>query len=130
MQALDIQWPGGEHAFRLRLGEIEAVQSATACGPEFLLNAFRIGAWKVDHVEAVLKFGLVGGGMERPEAVRIVRATIDRGFGLALYKPACMAILEAALYGPEDDPVGKSEAPATGASDETTDAGNSAVSTD
>lgn len=128
MQAIDIEWPGGENAFRLRLGEIEAVQSATACGPEFLLNAFRIGAWKADHIEAVLKFGLIGGGMDRPEATRLVRATLDRGFGLALYKPACMAILEAALFGPEDDPVGKSEAPATGANDAITGDGNSAGS--
>lgn len=127
-QPIDIEWPGGTHAFRLRLGEIEAVQTATGCGPEFLLSAFRLGAWKADWLEAILKFGLVGGGVDRPEAVRIVRATLDRGFGLALYKPACIAILEAALYGPEDDPVGKSGAPETGAPDAKTGAGNSPAS--
>ncbi|MCV2877612.1 gene transfer agent family protein [Sedimentimonas flavescens] len=129
MKALEIEWPGGEHAFRLRLGEIEAVQESTGCGPEFLLNAFRIGAWKVAHAEEVLKFGLVGGGMPRDEAKRLIRATFDRGFGIAHYKPACMMILEAALFGPEDDPVGKPEAPVTEPSETRTDAGSSAAST-
>jgi len=127
-QPLDIQWPGGVHAFRLRLGEIEAIQSATQCGPEFLLNGFRVGAWHAGHVEAVLKFGLIGGGMARSDAASLVRATIDRGFGLALYKPACLEILTAALYGPEDDPVGKSAAPEMGAETASAVAGSSATS--
>lgn len=107
-------WPGGEHAFRLGLGEIEGLQSATDCGPEHLLGLLQIGAWKTAHIEPILKFGLIGGGMSAVDAQRLVRATVDRGFGWAHYKPACINILQAALYGPEDDPVGESlAAPAT-----------------
>lgn len=109
---ISITWPGGEHAFRLGIGQLDALQSVTGQGPEELLLNLRAGRWSQAHLESVIRLGLIGGGMADVAAKQVTRATFDRGFGLMHYKPACMMVMEAALFGPEDDPVGKSQAPA------------------
>jgi hypothetical protein len=129
--SVDLVWPGGENAFRLGIGELQALQTTTGMGPEHLLGLLQVGSWKVEQLEAILRNGLIGGGMEKAEATRLIRQTFSRGFGVALFKPACIQIMQAALYGPEDDPVGESSAVLeTVPPDLITDDGVSAASTD
>ena len=61
MQPLVLAWVGGEHPFRLRLGELEGLQQKTDCGPEFLLNKINFGQWSAIDLFETIRFGLIGG---------------------------------------------------------------------
>lgn len=106
MRDLTLVWPGGEHQFSLRLGELEAVQDKCDAGPEFILNRIRLGNWKTTDLFEVIRFGLVGGGMKPGEALKITRSAFERN-GTAEFKLTAMTILFHALYGTEDDPPGE-----------------------
>jgi hypothetical protein len=107
MRDLTLVWPGGEHSFALRLGELEAVQDKCDAGPEYILNRIRLGNWKTTDLFEVIRFGLIGGGMKPGEALKITRQAFER-HGIAEFKLTAMTVLFTALYGPEDDPPGES----------------------
>lgn len=106
MQPSIIRWPGGEHAFRLGIAELRALQQTTDCGPEHLANRISLGQWHVDDLREVLRNGLIGGGMAHVEAVQLVDRVFEPPF--ARFKgPAIEVLGFGCLYGPEDDPVGE-----------------------
>ena len=59
MQEVVIPWPGGEHAFRLGLAELETIQQKTDCGPEYLLHRINAGQWHVCDLIEVLRDALL-----------------------------------------------------------------------
>lgn len=106
MQALTLRWPGGEHAFRLGLGELRIIQQRTDCGPEYILKKIEHGLWTVDELREVLRNGLIGGGMAPVDALKAV----DKAFEdtpMIEFKIPAMTLMAASLFGPEDDPVGE-----------------------
>lgn len=130
MNADLIVWPGGEHPFRLALAQLEGLQKATDCGPEWLLMKLRSGQWLATELFEVLRWGLIGGGMDAGAAKKAVGDSFDRHPMIAFKVPA-MSVLMSGLYGPADDPVGKpSLAGETTPSAESEDAGSSAPSTE
>lgn len=131
MQGLvELNWPGGEHAFRLRLGELQALQEKCDAGPELVLQRIRLGVWQVNDLFETLRFGLIGGGMDRDAARKLVSDSFDRT-PLMEFKTPAIEVLAAALIGVPDDPAG--EPSPAGDPTPTTDAtagGSSAPSTD
>ena len=127
MEALILQWPGGEHAFRLPLSQLEALQQKTDCGPEFLLNKINLGQWAVVELFETLRCGLIGGGMDAAEAQRLVGGAFDR-YPLIGFKIPAQAMLGAALYGPPEDAVGENFPVMPTPEGEKTASGNSAPS--
>lgn len=105
-QPLVIQWPGGEHAFRIGIGQCRVIQQKTECGPEHLLNKIKAGVWTVDELREILRNGLIGGGMAPVEALKIIDKTFDEAPGIKFKAPA-MEVLSAYLFGPPDDTVGE-----------------------
>ena len=101
-----LRWPGGEHAFRLGLGDLEVVQANTDCGPEFLLHRINMGGWKVADLMEVLRNGLIGGGMDAVAAKSAVESAFDR-HALISFKAPAQAVLSASLFGPPDDQPGE-----------------------
>lgn len=100
-------WEGGEHPFKLNIGELRALQTATGVGPLFLLGRMTGAQWMVDDVIDTVRLGLIGGGMKETEA----KALTDRVFTEntpALYRAVLLAtrILRDAVMGEPDDPVG------------------------
>lgn len=128
MQAMVIPWPGGEHAFRLGLRELRAIQQKTDCGPEHLLNKIKFGQWAVDELHEVLRNGLIGAGMAHVEALRLVDNAFDTSPGIAFKVPA-MDVLASFLFGPPDDPVGEDMPVKPTPEGEKTANGNSASTT-
>lgn len=127
MRAIELVWPGGEHTFDLRLGELQALQDACDAGPEFILNRIMAGQWRHSDLFDTIRLGLIGGGMERSAAMKVTRDAFDR-HGLVAFKITASSILGQALYGVPDDPVGKADPVApTPASEKTAD-GSSAPS--
>lgn len=104
-----LNWTGGEHDFALRLGELRALQDACDAGPEEIFNRLRLGTWRVDDVIEPLRLGLIGSGaMPSAQAGPFVSKIADQNPPIAL-KMTAFAILQDALLGPEDDPVGEEQ---------------------
>lgn len=106
MQPLVLQWPGGEHAFRLGLSELETIQQKTDCGPEFLLHRINVGQWHIGDLMEILRNGLIGGGMPHVDALKVVRKAFDVHPHI-LFKVPAQAVLAACLFGPPDDRPGE-----------------------
>jgi len=106
MQSINLMWGGGAHDFALPLGELRALQDATNKGPEELLETLVSRTWRIEDVIQVIKFGLCGGGMDRKDAAPLASNTVEERPYLESSLLA-KAIMTVALYGPEDDPLGK-----------------------
>lgn len=102
MEPLTIIWPGGEHSFLLRLGELEALQKACDAGPGLVLRRLAALDCFPCDISSTLRLGLIGGGMKREEAQGLVNRVIDQ-HGLGRLSPYAFSILGHSLYGPEDD---------------------------
>jgi hypothetical protein len=101
-----LNWPGGEHDFALRLGDLRGLQDACNAGPHELLTKLQVGTWRVDDPIRTIQFGLVGGGMDRIEAGKLV-TTIAELHGLSSLVPLAIGILGSALAGVAGDEVGE-----------------------
>ena len=125
-----VTWPGGEHPFRLALAQLEGLQQKTDCGPEWLAMKLRSGQWTATEAFEIIRWGLIGGGMKDGEAKKAVADAFSR-HPVGAFKVPALTVMMAALYGPQDDPVGKpSLAGETTPNSGNGDAGSSAVSTD
>ncbi|WP_312529916.1 gene transfer agent family protein [Paracoccus sp. (in: a-proteobacteria)] len=101
-----VAWPGGEHSFRLGLVELESIQQETDCGPEWLLHKLNVGQWLASELVAVIRWGLIGGGMAPVDALKAVKKAFDF-HDLISFKVPVQTILGAALFGPPYDAVGE-----------------------
>lgn len=106
MEPLVLNWPGGEHSFRLGIAELEAVQQNTDCGPEHLLNRINAGQWYLSDLMQVLRLGLIGGGMPHVQALKVIRNAFEQNPGIEFKVPA-QAVLAHCLYGPPEDQPGE-----------------------
>lgn len=107
--AVTLNWPGGEHGFALKIGQLRALQDKCNAGPEEILNRVRTGKWRVDDLLHTIRLGLIGAGsMPDSEAGRTVSALFDL-HPVIEFKLIALAILADALLGSEDDPVGEAE---------------------
>ncbi|SMO78737.1 gene transfer agent family protein [Paracoccus laeviglucosivorans] len=101
-----IRWPGGEHAFRLGIAELEVIQQATDCGPEFLLHKINAGQWAASELIEVIRNALIGGGMGDEDAKNLVHRVASQQ-PLILLKVPAQSALSLCLFGPPDDAVGE-----------------------
>lgn len=127
----EIRLPFGaeERVFRLGIRQWEAIEAKCDAGPPELLGRLRplvnalqmklglrqimasnlMGTWRIHDVREPILQGLIGGGMGSTEAGVLVRAMFDERLSLE-FAPTAYLILEAAWFGPEDDPPGESMA--------------------
>lgn len=109
MSAIDITWAGGEHPFRLGIAELRALQTKCDAGPAWILARLTNGQWMVDDVIQPIRLGLEGGGLSKAEATRLVKVHVEDE-PITFSVKTAQAVLMAALYGIEDDPVGEKPA--------------------
>ncbi|NMG39883.1 gene transfer agent family protein [Chelativorans sp. ZYF759] len=109
MRGLDLTWAGGEHSFLLTIELLRALQDKCDAGPPLVLKRLSANLWTVDDVIQPIRLGLEGGGMDKEEARRLVKKHVEDE-PLQLSVMTAQAVMMAALYGMEDDPVGESEA--------------------
>ena len=126
-ELITLNWVGGEHAFRLRLGEIRALQDNCNAGPEELLTRIQLHCYRVDDLNEIIRLGLIGAEeMKRQEATSFVMNLVEK-HPIVAFKMTAHAILSAALLGITDDPVGEPQgvdettAPESGVSPKSTD---------
>lgn len=127
-----IQWPGGAHDMVLTLGHLRALQKVCDAGPEEILIRMMARRWRVDDVFETLRQGLIGGGMDRGEASRLVTQLMEQHGtgkgGLAAFVGPAIEALTFALYGDADEdsttgkpPAGEEQRPASGTSPASTE---------
>lgn len=105
-----ITFPFGDdtYTFRLGLKQQQELQEKCDAGPEFIRARLATGFPNVDDIRETIRLGLVGGGMPAAKALKLVERYVDD----MPRKPNhihAQAILDAALVGVPDDPVGKSQ---------------------
>ena len=99
---ITLGWADGEYLFRLAWAQLLALQEACDAGPQHILDRLCGRQWRLQDVEQVLFLGLVGGGMDRAEARRLMRAHVHDQ-PLAENLLVAQAVLAAALLGPGDE---------------------------
>lgn len=108
-KGVELTWAGGESEFLLTIDLLRALQERCDAGPAFVLKRLSTGQWTVDDVIQPIRLGLEGGGMDKADARKLVKKHVEDE-PLAASVLTAHAVLAAALYGVEDDPVGESEA--------------------
>lgn len=118
MEAVTLNWPGGEDEFLLRLGELEALDDKTEQGVLDYRYRLSLGLareslayapvkiWETLHC---LRLGLIGAGMDRKEADRKVRHAFDVG-DIAELNLTAFTVASHSLAGKEHDPLAPAEA--------------------
>jgi hypothetical protein len=119
-----IRWAGGEHEFKLTIGDLRALQEKTGRGPEEILSRLAARTWHVDEAVETVRLGLIGGGMSRDDAKRLVSLVVDRD-PLVEFRLTAFEVLSRLLYPQEADEPEKPKAPETRPED-----GTSAQSTE
>ena len=109
--SITLAWAGGEHLFRLGWGELRSIQEACDAGPFAILERLGNGAWRLEDISSVIRFGLIGGGTPPVEAAKLVRLYVEK-FPPAESCIVAHAVLTAGCIGaPEEQIEKKSEAP-------------------
>ena len=103
-------WKGGEHTFKLRIGEFRALQSATNVGPLFLLGRIAGSQWFVDDIIETIRLGLIGGGVGEVAAKKLVDdVLVDNPTEIFKHAPLALFIIKTSLMGDDNDPVGEDD---------------------
>lgn len=108
--SITLPFADGDYHFRLAWGELEKLQEERDAGAYVILQRLLMGQWFVQDISSVLRWGLVGGGMEPVQALKLVRMHVQARPPLESLVYA-QRVLGAAIAGaPEEDVGKKSEA--------------------
>lgn len=105
---ITLTWPGGEHEFLLRIGEMRALQAACDAGPEEIFHRLGGTGWRIDDAFHTLRLGLIGAGMKEREAAELVTRMFD-AHPFKVFCPPARLVLLAALVGDPDDALGEAQ---------------------
>lgn len=103
---------GQKRAFRLRLGEIEALEGLCRAGIGEIALRLVGQTYRLADVRETLRLGLMGGGMSEPAATAIMMANFDDA-PMGQYVEIAAFVLSAALAG-VPPPKPEAEAPPSG----------------
>lgn len=84
-----IVWAGGEHAFRLGIGELRAIEQRSDAGCAVVMMRLLSSAWKVDDILNPIRLGLIGGGLSATDAQKLIDKVLDEQ--ASLYSLAVVA---------------------------------------
>lgn len=74
--AEEIVWPGGEHPFRLGIGELRGIEQKCDAGCFVVMMRLISSQCKIDDVLSPIRLGLIGGGMPEKDAQRLVDSVL------------------------------------------------------
>lgn len=112
-----LDWANGSYTFRMGWGELIKLQEEVDAGPWMVLQRLSTGAWGVKDISAIIRLGLIGGGLEPGKALALVRDYVEER------PPAenlsfATGILYAAVQGaPDGEQPGEADAPVETTSD-------------
>lgn len=109
--AITLTWGDGDYVFRLAWGEIVMLQEATDSGPPEILKRLEQDRWRVEDISSIIRIGLIGGGLEPIQALKLTRTYVESRPPYENLHVA-HAILMAGIVGaPDEDSVKKNGDP-------------------
>ncbi|MGY5791909.1 gene transfer agent family protein len=75
--AEEITWPGGEHSFRLGIGELRAIEQRSDAGCAVVMMRLLSSQFKIDDVIQPIRLGLIGSGMDERAAQKVIESALD-----------------------------------------------------
>lgn len=112
--SITLPFADGDYTFRLAWGELTKLQEACDAGPFLIWSDLLNGQWRVEQITNVIRLGLIGGGRQPEEALKLVRGYVEDRPPLQTLALA-QGILGAALQGAPDETLGGAPAaPETG----------------
>lgn len=110
--AITLNWPGGEHDFKLTIGELRALDDRCHEGVYAAWVRLRAGLPRIDDVQETVRLGLIGGGMEA-KAAGVLVAKVEEAQGIGPLIPIASLIVFRAFFRREekDEEPGKDQAP-------------------
>lgn len=107
---------GQRTMFKLAWRELMKIQEACDAGPYVVLDRLVSGRWKLQDISEVIKWGLIGGGMEQGKALKLIETEVETRPPLENLVIA-QQVLGAGVVGSSEEEVGKkSEAASQGRS--------------
>ncbi|MBB4192798.1 gene transfer agent family protein [Rhizobium aethiopicum] len=105
--AEQIVWPGGEHSFRLGIGELRAIEQRSDAGCAVVLMRLLSSQFKIDDVIQPIRLGLIGGGMQERDAQKVLDSALDIASPYALAVPAADILRRFIMWETDDQPSGE-----------------------
>lgn len=102
-------WADGTYTFRLAWGQLGELQEKCDAGPYVVLQRLHSGAWRIEDIANVIRLGLIGGGIEPAQALKLVRRYVEARPPMENLIPA-QVILSAGLTGAPEEKVGEADA--------------------
>ncbi|MBX4992288.1 hypothetical protein ABID08_000719 [Rhizobium binae] len=102
-----IVWPGGEHSFRLGIGELRAIEQRSDAGCAVVLMRLLGQQWKIDDVIQPIRLGLIGGGMPEREAQTALDKALDVASLYSLAVTAADILRRFIMWETDDQPGGE-----------------------
>ena len=103
-------WPGGEHPFRLGIGEWRIIEQKCNAGIMKIMMRMLSSEAYADDILVPLRAGLIGGGMSEMEAKRVIDNALDTSSLYALAVVSADVLQHFVMEMPEDQPPGEAKA--------------------
>lgn len=115
---IELNWGDGTHAFNVaKIAQALELEEKCSAGVAEIYDRLRSGRWWINDVRETLRLGLIGGGMEPPKALILIRRYVDDRPWTESLQPA-LAVIMSAMVGVPGDEIGKKpEAERTAAKD-------------
>jgi len=102
----EVTFNGQPTMFKLAWRELMKIQEACDAGPYVVLDRLVSGRWKLQDISEVIKWGLIGGGMEQGQALKLVQTEVETRPPLENLVIA-QKVLGAGVVGSSEEEVGK-----------------------
>ncbi|SFJ55037.1 Phage tail tube protein, GTA-gp10 [Phyllobacterium sp. CL33Tsu] len=107
--SIELDFGDDTYTFRLAWGELVKVQEACNAGPYVVLQRLYSQTWEMNDIREVIRWGLIGGGLEPVKALKLVKDYVEARPPLESIIYA-QAVLSAGLMGAPEESLGKTEA--------------------
>ncbi len=102
----ELAFNGQMMPFKLSWRELMKIQEACDAGPYLVLDRLLTGRWRLQDISEVIKWGLIGAGMDQQAAIKIVISEVEGRRPLENLVIA-QTVLGAGVVGSPEEDVGK-----------------------
>lgn len=104
-----LHWGGEDRLFHVTIKMMEKIQESRDTGPYALLDRLLTGRWLVQDIREVLRWGLVGGGMEVGDVSKLLKLYFEDMPPAGINLVTAQRVLGAGLLGAPEEEVGKND---------------------
>jgi hypothetical protein len=102
-----LPWGGEDRLFRIQIAQLEKIQEARDVGAYVMLDRLVTGRWFVQDIREVLRWGLIGGGMEVGEVSKLLKLYFESMPPAGENLITAQRALGAGLLGAAEEELGK-----------------------